>query len=65
MHPAKRTAVETAKLNRLDEATPRMIDTDYAKRFPCYQVIPGIVVYEDEPDCVCSVEAREGRFIPA
>lgn len=61
-HAAKQTAIDVARDNGIKTDAPRMIDADHGA--PCFEIMPGLIVYEDEPDCVCSVEWRADRFIP-
>jgi hypothetical protein len=63
MHKALKFAIETALDNGYQCDGIRYRDASFAEQFPCYLIAPGLVVYEDEPDCVVSVGADENRFI--
>jgi hypothetical protein len=66
MHKAQKTALETAELNGIDlGGVRRCLDTGYPKRFPCWRVSDHVVVYEDEPNCVVSIVAKQGRLVEA
>lgn len=65
VNPAELFATEIARENGWHGPVTRVLDTEFPQCFPCYVITPGLVVYEDEPDCVVSVENRPGRFISA
>jgi hypothetical protein len=67
-HPAQAFAAEVAKENGFTVEPKRLLDTSYPANYPCYAIAltetSGLVVYEDEPDCVVSVMNEPGRFEP-
>lgn len=47
----------------IPDGAPHLIDTAYGAA--CYIISDGIVVYDDEPDCVVVVSpGHPGRFVP-
>jgi hypothetical protein len=67
MHRAQKYARRVARDNGYDpEQVARFFDTSYRARFACWQIQRGLVVYEDDPDCVVSLATHEDdRLVPA
>ena len=66
MKTALKTAQETAEMNGLNAPTAA-IDTRFPDHPTCLIITQdadsALVVYDDKPDCVCSVSNENGRFI--
>lgn len=66
MHKAQKNAIEIAEINGINPATViRVFDTGFSKSYPCWKINDGLVIYENDPDCVVSIEVRPGRLVPA
>lgn len=64
-HPALDFAIETANENGYTANPARLLDKHFPESYPCYEITPGLVVYEDEPNTVVSVQWKPGRFVTA
>ncbi len=62
---AKETAIEIATLNGFDPQNIYLaMDTSFTTKYRCYVISPGVVVYLDDPETICSVEWSIKRFPP-
>lgn len=61
---AEQTAREVAAENKIAGSFRRVLDSHYDNA-PAIEIMAGLVVYEDEPDCVVSCGNETGRWLAA